>query len=111
MLEKDPSDWALATWMLLASSAVIAYVTRLLDKIRSKKVKSAIVEVLEFIICVGISFGVYLTSTLFAFDERLAWILSVYLAHKGTHYIFSRLDVAAENYFPAKGGTKNDVQP
>jgi hypothetical protein len=111
MLEKDPSDWALATWMLLASSAIIAYVTRLLDKIRSKKVKSAIVEVLEFIVCVGISFGVYLTSTLFAFDERLAWILSVYLAHKGTHYIFSRLDVAADTYFPVKGGTKNDVQP
>ena len=109
MIEKDPSDWALATWILLASSAVIAYVTRLLDKIRSKKVKSAIVEVLEFIVCVGISFGVYLTSTLFAFDERLAWILSVYLVPKVTHYIFSRLDVAADTCFPVKGGTKNDV--
>lgn len=111
MLEKDPSDWALATWVLLMSSAIIAYVTRLLDKIKSKKVKSAIVEVLEFIICVGISFGVYLTSTFFSFDERIAWLLSVYLAHKGTHYIFSRLDVAADIYIRRATKTTDEEPP
>ena len=106
MLEKDPEVWGQTTWILLLSSAIIAYLARLLDRIKSKRVKSAVIELLEFIVCIGIAFGVYLTSSFFALDERLVWLCSVYLSHKGTRYIFTRLDLAAEVYFTKiKGGS------
>jgi len=107
MVDKDPFTWEQTTWVLLFSSAIIAYLARLLDKIRSKRVKSAVVELLEFVICIGIAFGVYLTSTFFALDERLVWLCSVYLAHKGTRYIFARLDLAADVYLKRMTGDNN----
>ena len=107
MLEKDPETWGQVTWVLLLSSAVIAYLARLLDKIKSQRVKSFVIETLEFVICIGIAFGVYLTSTFFALDERLVWLCSVYLAHKGTRYIFARLDLAADIYLKRMTGDKN----
>lgn len=107
MLEKDPSAWEQTTWILLLSSAIIGYLARLLDKIQSRRVKSLIVETLEFIVCISIAFGVYLTSTFFALDERLVWLCSVYLAHKGTRYIFARLDLAADIYLKRMTGDKN----
>lgn len=111
MLEKDPSAWADTVWALLFSSALIAYMTRLLDRVENRRVKSFVVETMEFVICIGISFGVYLTSTFFSFDERIAWLLSVYLAHKGTHYIFSRLDVAADIYIRRATKTTDEEPP
>jgi len=107
MLEKDPEVWGQTTWVLLLSSAIIAYLTKLLDKIKSKRVKSAVIELLEFIICIGIAFGVYLTSTFFALDERLVWLCSVYLGHKGTHYIFAHFGLVSENYLKKLYGEKN----
>ena len=107
MLEKDPETWGQVTWALLLSSAIIAYLARLLDKIKSRRVKSFVIETLEFVICIGIAFGVYLTSTLFALDERLVWLCSVYLAHKGTRYIFARLDLAADIYLKRMTGDTN----
>lgn len=107
MLEKDPEVWGQTTWILLLSSAIIAYLARLLDRIKSKRVKSAVIELLEFIVCIGIAFGVYLTSTFFALDERLVWLCSVYLGHKGTHYIFAHLDLASETYMKKIYGEKN----
>lgn len=106
MVDKDPLSWEQTTWVLLFSAAILAYIARLLDKIQNKRLKSFIIEILEFIICVGIAFGVYLTSSFFALDERLVWLCSVYLSHKGTRYIFTRLDLAAERYFTKiKGGS------
>ena len=110
MLEKDPVVWGQSTWALLISSAVLAYIARLLDKIHSRKLKSTLVEVLEFIICIGIAFGVWFISTFFQLDERLVWLSSVYLAHKGTRYIFARLDLAAEAYLRNLTGDKKDVK-
>lgn len=107
MPEKDPELWGQTTWVLLLSSGIIAYITRLLDKIKSRRVKSFVVELLEFIICISIAFGVYLTSTFFALDERLVWLCSVYLGHKGTRYIFARLELAAETYIKRIPGDKN----
>ena len=110
MLEKDPAVWEQSTWALLISSAVLAYIARLLDKIHSRKLKSGIVEALEFIVCIGIAFGVWFVSTFFQLDERLVWLSSVYLAHKGTRYIFARLDLAAETYLRTLTGDKKDVK-
>lgn len=107
MLEKDPASWEYTTWTLLLSSAIIGYLARLLDKIQSKRVKSFIVESLEFIICISIAFGVYFTSTFFSLDDRLVWLGSVYFAHKGTHYIFSRLDLVADVYLNNTTGAKD----
>lgn len=111
MIEKDPGAWEQTTWILLLSSAIIAYLARLLDKIKSRRVKSFVIELLEFVTCIGIAFGVYLTSTFFALDERLVWLCSVYLAHKGTHYIFVRLDLAADIYLKRMTGDKNVKDP
>ncbi len=108
MLDQDPDNWRQVTWAMLLSSAVVAYMTRLLERIHSKRVKSLIIELVEFIVCVGIAFGAYLTSTLFHLDERLVWLLSVYLGHKGTRYVFSRLDLAADTYLTKMTGEKND---
>lgn len=107
MLEKDPEVWGQTTWVLIFSSAIVAYLARLLDRIKSKRVKSAVIELLDFIICIGIAFGVYLTSTFFALDERLVWLCSVYFSHRGTRYIFARLDLAAEMYFTKLKGGQN----
>ena len=107
MVDKDPFTWEQTTWALLFSSAAIAYLARLLDKINNKRVKSLVVEMLEFVICIGIAFGVYLTSTFFALDERLVWLCSVYLGHKGTRYVFARLDIAADVYLQRMTGDKN----
>jgi len=98
MVEKDPFTWENTTWALLLSSAVFAYIVRLLDKIQNKRLRSLAIEFLEFVICIGIAFGVYLTSSFFGMDERLAWLCSVYFSHRGTRFVFSRMDIVADVY-------------
>jgi len=84
-----------APWLLLLSAAAFAYIVRLLERIKSRKVRSWVVELLEFIACVGIAFGTYLISQFLRLDERLVWVASVYFGHKGTRYVFAKLDLAA----------------
>lgn len=98
MVEKDPFTWAQTTWALLLSSAIFAYSVRLLDKIRNKRLRSLAVEFLEFIVCIGIAFGVYLTSSFFGMDERIVWLCSVYFSHRGTRFVFARMDRVADVY-------------
>ncbi len=107
MLDKDPNNWERVTWMMLLSAASIAYLSRLLERIRSKRVKSFVIESVEFVVCIGIAFGAYLISSLFNLDERLVWLLSGYLGHKGTRYVFSKLDLAADSYLTRMSGEKN----
>lgn len=109
MIEPNPNSWDNTIWALLGSSAVFAYAVRLLDRIHNRKVRSAAVEVLEFIICVCVAFSVFYLSTLANIDDRIVWILSVYLGHKGTRYIFRKLDNAAEKHLNELiGGDLND---
>lgn len=108
MLDKDPESWEVVTWAMLLSSAGIAYLTRLLYRVQNRKVKSLVIEIVEFFVCIGIAFGTYLTSTLLSLDERLVWLFSVYLGHKGTRYIFAHLDFAADAYLTKLSGDKND---
>lgn len=98
MVEKDPFTWAQTTWALLLSSAIFAYIVRLLDKIHNKRLRSLAVEFLEFIVCIGIAFGVYLTSSFFGMDERIVWLCSVYFSHRGTRFVFARMDLVADVY-------------
>ena len=84
-----------APWALLLSAAAFAYIVRLLERVKSRKVRSWLVELLEFVACVGIAFGTYLISQFLRLDERLVWIASVYFGHKGTRYVFAKLDLAA----------------
>ena len=107
MIGPNPNDWNHEVWGLLGSAAVLSYVVRLVDKINNKKVKSFVVELLEFVICIGIAFGVFLVSTFFALDDRLVWLCSVYLGHRGTRYIFSRMDLVTESYLKKLTGDKN----
>jgi len=87
-----------APWALLLSAAAFAYIVRLLERVKSRKVRSWLVELLEFIACVGIAFGTYLISYFLRLDERLVWIASVYFGHKGTRYVFAKLDLAAAKH-------------
>ena len=107
MLDKDPNNWERVTWIMLLSAASIAYLSRLLERIRSKHVKSFVIESVEFVVCIGIAFGAYLISSMFQLDERLVWLISVYLGHKGTRYVFSKLDLAADSYLTRMSGDKN----
>lgn len=107
MIDPNPNDWSHEVWGLLGSAAVLSYLVRLLDKIHNKKVKSFIVELLEFVICVGIAFGVFLVSTFFSLDDRLVWLFSVYLGHRGTRYIFVRMDLITDNYLTKYIGDNN----
>ena len=93
MLDKDPNNWERVTWIMLLSAASIAYLSRLLERIRSKRVKSFVIESVEFVVCIGIPFGAYLVSSMFQLDERLVWLISVYPGHKGTRYEFCKLDI------------------
>lgn len=87
-----------APWLLLLSAAAFAYIVQLLERIKSRKVRGWLVESLEFIVCVGIAFGTYLVSHFLRLDERLVWVASVYLGHKGTRYVFAKLDLAAAQH-------------
>lgn len=87
-----------APWVLLLSAAAFAYIVQLLERIKSRKVRGWLVETLEFIVCVGIAFGTYLVAQFFRLDERLVWVASVYLGHKGTRYVFAKLDIAASQH-------------
>lgn len=87
-----------APWALLLSAAAFAYIVQLLERIKNRKVRGWLVETLEFIVCVGIAFGTYLVSQFFRLDERLVWVASVYLGHKGTRYVFAKLDIAASQH-------------
>ena len=87
-----------APWLLLLSAAAFAYVVQLLARIKSKQVRGWLVEGLEFVVCVGIAFGTYLISHFLRLDERLVWVASVYLGHKGTRFVFAKLDIAAAKH-------------
>ena len=87
-----------APWLLLLTAAAFAYVVQLLERIKSRRVRSFFVEVLEFVVCVGIAFGTYMVSHFLRLDDRLVWVASVYLGHKGTRYVFARLDLAAAQH-------------
>lgn len=87
-----------APWVLLLSAAAFAYVVQLLARIKSKQVRGWLVEGLEFVVCVGIAFGTYLISHFLRLDERLVWVASVYLGHKGTRFVFAKLDLAAAKH-------------
>ncbi len=68
MLDKDPNNWERVTWIMLLSAASIAYLSRLLERIHSKRVKSFVIESVEFVVCIGIAFGAYLISSMFHLD-------------------------------------------
>ena len=87
-----------APWLLLLTAAAFAYLVQLLERIKSRRVRSFFVEVLEFVVCVGIAFGTYMISHFLRLDDRLVWIASVYLGHKGTRYVFAKLDLAAAQH-------------
>lgn len=87
-----------APWLLLLTAAAFAYLVQLLERIKSRRVRSFFVEVLEFVVCVGIAFGTYMISNFLRLDDRLVWVASVYLGHKGTRYVFAKLDLAATQY-------------
>ena len=87
-----------APWLLLLTAASFAYLVQLLERIKSRRVRSWLVETLEFIVCVGIAFGTYLISHFLRLDERLVWVASVYLGHKGTRFVFAKLDLAAAKH-------------
>ena len=87
-----------APWLLLLTAASFAYLVQLLERIKSRRVRSWLVETLEFVVCVGIAFGTYLVSHFLRLDERLVWVASVYLGHKGTRFVFAKLDLAAAKH-------------
>ena len=87
-----------APWLLLLTAASFAYLVQLLERIKSRRVRSWLVETLEFVVCVGIAFGTYLISNFLRLDERLVWVASVYLGHKGTRFVFAKLDLAAAKH-------------
>lgn len=103
-----------APWLLLLTAAAFAYLVQLLERIKSHRVRGFLVEVLEFVVCVGIAFGTYMISQFLRLDDRLVWVASVYLGHKGTRYVFAKLDLAAAQHLskmlkdgeepPASGG-------
>lgn len=87
-----------APWLLLLTAASFAYLVQLLERIKSRRVRSWLVETLEFVVCVGIAFGTYLISHFLRLDERLVWVASVYLGHKGTRFVFAKLDLAVAKH-------------
>ena len=87
-----------APWLLLLTAAAFAYLVQLLERIKSRRVRSWLIETLEFVVCVGIAFGTYLISHFLRLDERLVWVASVYQGHKGTRYVFAKLDIAAAQH-------------
>ena len=87
-----------APWLLLLTAASFAYLVQLLERIKNRRVRSWLVETLEFVVCVGIAFGTYLISHFLRLDERLVWVVSVYLGHKGTRFVFAKLDLAAAKH-------------
>ena len=87
-----------APWLLLLTAAGFAYLVQLLERIKSRRVRGFFVEVLEFVVCVGIAFGTYMISHFLRLDERLVWVASVYFGHKGTRYVFAKLDLAATQH-------------
>lgn len=87
-----------APWLLLLTAAAFAYLVQLLERIKSRRVRSFFVEVLEFVVCVGIAFGTYTVSHFLRLDDQLVWVASVYLGHKGTRYVFAKLDLAAAQH-------------
>ena len=87
-----------APWLLLLTAASFAYLVQLRERIKSRRVRSWLVETLEFVVCVGIAFGTYLISHFLRLDERLVWVASVYLGHKGTRFVFAKLDLAAAKH-------------
>ena len=87
-----------APWLLLLTAAGFAYLVRLLERVKSRRVRGWLVELLEFVVCVGIAFGTYMISHFLRLDDRLVWVASVYLGHKGTRYVFAKLDLAAAQH-------------
>lgn len=100
MLDKDPEHWSLLAWALLGSAGMVSYLIRLHERIQNKTVKSLVTEVLDLTICVSLAFGIHFAGASLEIPDGWLWFITVWLAHRGTHFVFSRLDRLAKKYEP-----------
>lgn len=98
MLDKNPENWSMAVWVLMSSSGAVAYAIRLHDRIQNKAVKSLVIEILDACICLALAFGIHFAGASLQVPDGWLWLGTIWLAHRGTHFIFSRLDKLAKKY-------------
>lgn len=98
MPDKNPENWSLVIWLLVASAGIIAYVMRLHDRVQNKAVKSLLTEILDACICMALAFGIHFLGASLELPDGWLWFATVWLAHRGTHFIFAQLDKIAKRY-------------
>lgn len=98
MLDQNPENWSPIAWALLGSAGMVSYVIRLHDRIQNKTVKSLLTEILDAAICLALAFGIHFAGATLAVPDGWLWVATIWLAHRGTHFVFSRLDKLAKKY-------------
>ena len=98
MLDKDPENWGLVAWALVSSAGFVTYAIRLHDRVQHKAIRSIVTELLDACICLALAFGIHFAGASLNVPDGWLWLGTVWLAHRGTHFVFSRIDKMAKRY-------------
>lgn len=95
---KDPDLWSQSIWSMVGVAALIAYFLRFADRVKNKKVYRFWVETCDAVTCLLLSYLCFLAGSSFGLSTEMTALVASYTAHRGTRYIFSRIEEVTDVY-------------
>ena len=98
MALKDPEVWGQTVWTMVGVAAIIAYFLRFVDRVKSRKVYRFWIETCDAVTCLFLSYLCFLAGSVLGMTTEVTVIIASYIAHRGTRYIFSRIEEVTDVY-------------
>ena len=77
---------------------------KLIDKYETitHRIRSFGIELLDAVVCLCIAFAVWLLCGYFNTSDHVAFFAAVYSAHRGTRWVFTKIDPVVDSYIEAR---------
>ena len=95
---KDPEIWGQPVWTMVGVAALIAYFLRFVDRVKSRKVYRFWVESCDAVTCLLLSYLCFLAGSSLGMTTETTALVASYISHRGTRYIFSRVEEVTDAY-------------
>lgn len=95
---KDPEIWGQPVWTMIGVAALIAYFLRFVDRVKSRKVYRFWVESCDAVTCLLLSYLCFLAGSALGMTTEVTALAASYISHRGTRYIFSRIEEVTDAY-------------
>ena len=105
---KDPEVWGQPVWTMVGVAALIAYFLRFVDRVKNRKVYRFWVETCDAVTCLLLSYLCFLAGSALGMTTEVTALVASYISHRGTRYIFSRIEEVTDAYIR---GQKSHVDP